>query len=152
MNGGIGLERWNHQQLEREARRAEANTDELVERIARAIRDDGTAEPLRGLYLNRSSRPTDPMHGVSVPAFCVIAQGSKQVYLGEDCFRYDPGHYLIATVELPIVSRITDASRERPYLSLRLNLDPSVVGSVMVEAGLPPPRGHANARRSTSAP
>jgi AraC-like DNA-binding protein len=131
---------------EREERRAEANADELIERIARTIRDDGTVEPLKGLYLNRSSRPTDPMHGVSIPAFCVIAQGSKEVYLGEECFRYDPGHYLIATVELPIVSRVVEASKERPYLSLRLNLDPSVVGSVMVEAGLPSPRGQANAK------
>jgi AraC-like DNA-binding protein len=143
---GAAMEPLNHQQIEREARRAQANKDELVERIAQTTRDDGTVEPLRGLYLNRASSPTDPMHGVSIPAFCVIAQGSKEVYLGEDCYRYDPGHYLIATVELPIVSQVVEASRERPYLSLRLNLDPSVVGSVMVEAGLPSPRGQANAK------
>lgn len=108
---------------------------ELAERIARAVPQDGRVEPLKGLYLYRSSTKTDPLHGVSEPAFCVIAQGSKQVLLGDSVYRYDQAHYLLATVELPIVSRILEASPERPYLSLRLDLDPSLVSSVMVEAG-----------------
>jgi AraC-like DNA-binding protein len=140
------MESMSHPYREREARRAAAINEELVERIARAIRHDGTVEPLRGLHLNRWSSPTDHAHGVSLPAFCVIAQGSKEVYLGEDHFRYDDGHYLLATVELPIVSQVIEASREHPYLSLRLDLDSAVVGSVMVEAGLPSPRTQAGAK------
>src|SRR6266568_4613690 len=125
------------QERERTARQALANREELRERIARAVREDGTVEPLRGLHLKRVSAPTEPVHGVSIPAFCVIAQGSKEIYLGEDYYRYDPGHYLLATVELPIVIQIGEASREHPHLSLRLNLARASVGSVMVEAGLP---------------
>jgi AraC-like DNA-binding protein len=83
---------------------------------------------------------------VSDPALCVIAQGSKEVFLGDTRYRYAPAHYLLATVELPVVSQVIDASTERPYLSLRLNLDPSLVGSVMVEAGYSTPRGHADVR------
>src|ERR687886_332760 len=140
------MEPMTDQEREREKCRAVANQEELVERIARAIREDGVAEPLRGLFLKRVSTPTEPVHGVSIPAFCVIAQGSKEVYLGEDRYRYDPGHYLLATGELPIVIQIGEASRELPHLSLRLNLDAATVASVMVEAGLPSPRGHANAK------
>ncbi len=131
---------------EREERRAEANREELVERIGRAIREDGTVEPLPGLHLTRLSSPTGPVHGVAVPSFCVIAQGSKEVYLGEDYYRYDPYQYLVATVELPIVIQLGEASNEQPHLSLRLDLNPTIVGSVMVEAGLPAPRGPANAK------
>jgi AraC-like DNA-binding protein len=131
---------------EREERRAEANREELVERIGRATREDGTVEPLPGLHLTRVSSPTEPVHGVSIPSFCVIAQGSKEVYLGEHYYRYDPRHYLVATVELPIVVHIGEASKERPHLGLRLDLHSSIVGSVMVEAGLPAPRGAANAK------
>src|SRR5215208_2028492 len=133
----------NRLQSEREAHRAQASREELVERIARSIREDGTVEPLEGLHLNRSSSPTEPMYGVSKLAFCVIAQGSKEVLLGDNCYRYDPSHYLIATVELPVAAQITEASEERPYLSLRLELDPALVGSVMVESGHPAPRDHA---------
>lgn len=70
-----------------------------------------------------------------MPSFCVIAQGSQQVLLGGSLYRYDPAHYLLSTVELPVVGQVVEASAERPYLSLRLELDPALVGSVMVEAG-----------------
>ncbi len=133
----------NHRQSEREAHRVKASRDELVERIARAIREDGTVEPLEGLQLRRASSPTELGHGVSFPALCVIAQRSKEILLGDHRYRYDPAHYLITTAALPITSRITEASEERPYLGLVLRLDPTLVGSVMVEAGHPAPRGHA---------
>jgi len=136
----------NHQQAKREAERAQANRDELTERISQAMRNDGTIEPLQGLHFNRSSSPAECVHSISVPAFCVIAQGSKEVLLGSDRYQYDPMHYLLATVELPIVSQILEASQAQPYLSLRLDLDPTLVGSVMVEAGYPSPQSRANVK------
>lgn len=125
---------------------AQASRNELVERIARAVRKDEKVETLKGLYLARSSSPTELGHGVSKPAFCVIVQGSKEVLLGDDLYRYDPNHYLITTAALPTVTRVTEASEERPYLGVVLGLDPALVGSVMVEAGHPAPGDHAAVR------
>jgi AraC-like DNA-binding protein len=136
----------NLQQVEREAHRAQTNRDELVERIARAIPEDGVVQPLKGLHLHRSSSLKEPVHSVSDPAFCVIAQGSKEVFLGNERYQYDPAHYLLFTAELPVVSQVIEASPERPYLSLRLDLDPTLVGSVMVEAGHSSPPNHADVR------
>jgi hypothetical protein len=118
----------NDPQALREAERAQANRDELAERIAQALRHDGTIEPLKGVHFKRSSSPLEACHSVSIPAFCVIAQGSKEVLLGSDRYQYDPMHYLLATVELPIVSQILEASKAQPYLSLRLDLDATLVG------------------------
>jgi hypothetical protein len=42
---------------------------------------------------------------------------------------------LLATAELPTIRRVLEASKERPHLSLRLELAPTLVGSVMLEAG-----------------
>lgn len=123
-----------------------AYREELAERIARNILEDGSVEPLLGLHFFRSSNPTEPLHGVSKPAFCVIAQGSKVVLLGDSRYRYDPAHYLLATVELPISGQVLEASAERPYLSLLLELDPALVGSVMVEAGHLSSRNQENVR------
>src|SRR5215212_1208637 len=139
----VTMDLMNRPQSEHEAHRVQASREELVERIARAIREDGTVEPLEGLGLRRASSPTELGHGVSYPALCVIAQGSKEILLGDNRYRYDPAHYLITTAELPIASRITEAEEERPYLGLVLRLDPTLVGSVMVEAGHLAPRGHA---------
>ena len=129
-----------------EAQHAQANRAELVARIAQATRDDGRVEPLNGLYLFRASSPTELLHSVYTPAFCVIAQGSKEVFLGEERYQYDPAHYLLTTVELPVVSQIREASKEQPYLSFRLQLDPALVGSVLVEADLPSPRGEGEVK------
>ena len=134
----------NYEQTACEISRAQANQQELVERIAHAMPHDGTTQVLPGLYFNRVSAPTQPHYGVSDPAFCVIAQGSKEILLGDNLYRYDPAHYLLATVELPIISQLTSASKEQPYLSLRLRLDPNLVSSVIVEAGQLAPRSAGN--------
>jgi AraC-like DNA-binding protein len=120
---------------EDEAHRAQASRDELVKCIARAVRQEGRVEPTKGLHLIRYSSPTELGHGMTSPAFCVIAQGRKEILLGDHRYQYDPAHYLLTTVGLPVVSQVIEASMERPYLSLRLDLDPALVSSVMVEAG-----------------
>ncbi|MES2459194.1 MAG: AraC family transcriptional regulator [Armatimonadota bacterium] len=130
-------------QAGRDTRRTQDNQDELAERIARAVPEDGIIEPLKGLFLYRISRAGEPIHGVTDPAFCVIAQGSKEVMLGEDRFQYDPLHYLLSTVELPVVGQVLEASKEKPYLGLRLQLDSALVASAMVEASIAAPRSNA---------
>src|ERR687890_15553 len=135
-----------HPQTERKVRMAQAGRQELAERVARAVREDGAVEAPGGLRLLRQSSPTPKDHGVSSPAFCVIAQGSKEVLLGDDCYRYAADRYLITAAALPTATRVTEASEERPYLGVVLELDPAIVGSVMVEAGHPAPREHTAVR------
>jgi AraC-like DNA-binding protein len=126
---------------QRQELRAKLNREELAERVARAVPEDGDREPLRGVHLVRVSRTTEPVHGVAYPSFCVIAQGTKEIHLGEERYRYDPYHYLLTTIELPILIQQVQGSPERPYLSLRLDLDAALVASVMIEAGMPSPPG-----------
>jgi AraC-like DNA-binding protein len=130
----------------RETRGVRAGRGELSERVARAVGEDGVVEAPGGLSLLRQSSPTPKDHGVSSPAFCVIAQGSKEVWLGDDCYRYDANHYLVTAAALPTATRVTEASEERPYLGVVLELDPALVGAVMVEAGHPAPGNHAAVR------
>jgi AraC-like DNA-binding protein len=142
---GVPMSTMIIQQTGREMQRLQANREELVERVSRVLREDGTVQPLPGLRLARSSSPTVPLHGVSTPSVCMIAQGGKEVLLGESRYRYDPLHYLLATIELPSVSQVVEASKERPYLSLRLDLPPTLVGSVLLETGYTSLRKQANA-------
>jgi AraC-like DNA-binding protein len=130
----------------REAQRMQVNREELVDRVARIMREDGVIQALPGLHLARVSALRKPNHNVLRPSFCVIAQGSKEVFLGDSRYQYDPFHYLLATVDLPSVSRIMEASEDRPYLSLRLDLSPSLVGALMAETGHSAPARHADIR------
>ena len=136
----------NKQQLKREAQRTQASRKELVERIMLALPQDGVIEPLEGLHLARLSAPNEKIHSVLEPSLCVIAQGSKVVFVGDNRYQYDPFNYFLATIELPRVSQVLEASSERPYLSFRLVLDPNLVSSVMIEAGQVIPSGNGDVR------
>src|SRR6185295_18436174 len=113
----------NNQNSEREKQRMHRMIEELVERMASALPQDGKLEAFPGFFLARSSKPTESVQAVYQPTFCFVAQGGKQVLLGEELYKYDPGHYLIFTVDLPVVFQVDEASKEQPYLGLRLDLD-----------------------------
>lgn len=127
----------NHQPSGEKVQRTRASCNELVKQIAHIVRDDGVVEALPGLALSRRATPTELGHVVWPTSFCVIAQGSKEVLLGQERYHYDPAHYLIATATLPVASRIIEASPEQPYLGFVLKLDPALVSAVMVEADSP---------------
>lgn len=115
---------------------------EFVERIAHVAQTEGVTEPLPGVRLRRASNPSPMGHGVSFPSFCMVAQGSKEIHLGDRRLTYDTTRYLVSTAMLPISSRVIEAAPDRPFLGFVLVLDPVMVGSVMVEAGKPAPHGH----------
>ncbi len=126
--------------------RAQASRESLVAGIRSALPQDGVIEPLPGLHLARLSAPNEKIHSVLEPSLCVIAQGSKVVFVGDHRYQYDPFNYFLATIELPRVSQVLEASPEEPYLSFRLVLDPNLVGSVMIEAGHLIPAGNTDVR------
>jgi AraC-like DNA-binding protein len=136
----------NRREAKREAQRARIYREELLERMARALPEDGAFEALDGLFLGRSSKPVEWSYPLHQPAFCFVVQGSKRLLLGEEVFRYDPGRYLIFTVDLPIVFRVAEASEERPYFGLSLDLKPGLVSSVMMEAGAETRKGDAGVK------
>lgn len=108
---------------------------EMMELISTIHTSDGLLEIFPGIYLARTASPTKPLHSVYVPCFCVMAQGSKTVMLGEESFTYDIGNYLISTMDLPVSSCVLEASAKKPYMSFRFDLDPAVVADVMLKSG-----------------
>ncbi|WP_246767053.1 AraC family transcriptional regulator [Agrobacterium fabrum] len=57
------------------------------------------------------------------PTLCLVAQGRKQAVLGQTSFVYDPSSYLVASVDLPVMGSVIEASKDKPYLSMQLDLD-----------------------------
>jgi hypothetical protein len=136
----------NRREAKREEQRVQSNREELLERMARALPEDGASEALDGLFLARLTKPTESPLALYQPAFCFVAQGGKQVLVGEEVLWYDPGHYLLFTVDLPVIFRVEEASEERPYFGLRLDLEPALVASVMMEAGAETRKGDASVK------
>lgn len=116
---------------------------ELAERIARFAASDGMhATAIAPLQLLRASAPTHCLPTVYEPAICVVAQGRKQALLDGERYLYDPLHYLVVSVTLPVSGQIIEATPERPYLCLRLDVDPREIGALMIETD---PRAAAGA-------
>jgi AraC-like DNA-binding protein len=136
----------NKTETPRDAERIKTNREELIERISRSVSEDGAKEVFPGFFLARSSGTSQSLHTIYKPAFCFVAQGRKRALLGEEVFRYDPGHYLLFTVDLPLIFQIEKATPDEPYLGLRLDLDAALVASVLMEADIKIKKGDAGAK------
>jgi AraC-like DNA-binding protein len=118
--------------------RVEIAQAELAERIARWTGENNqltTAIPSLTLYCWET--PTEPTSYLHPSSICLIAQGCKRVMLGEDTYVYDANRFLITSVGLPVVAQIIEASREKPYLGLRLELDQRMIAQLMVDSSHP---------------
>lgn len=101
--------------------------------MGRHARSDGIhPSPIRGVRLIRSSVPTMPMPVVYEPTLCLIAQGRKQVVLGTSAYVYDAAKYLVASVDLPVMGSVIEASGDKPYLCLSLDLDMAELNDVAI--------------------
>ena len=68
---------------------------ELAAAIDRMTVTDGAHQTaIPRLALARVSQMQHPVHAMHEPAFCVLAQGSKRVLLGEEVYIYDSSQYL----------------------------------------------------------
>ncbi|WP_198335971.1 AraC family transcriptional regulator [Psychrobacter celer] len=92
--------------------------------------------PINGLSLHRWDTPTAPTSYVLDASLCMIAQGKKQVILGEETYVYDANHFLFTAIDLPVIAQIIEASPQTPYLGVILKLDPYVLAELMLDAHL----------------
>ena len=135
-----------NQEAIRNAGRIETAREEIVKRMSRLLPEDGRINLFSDLLLIRSSVPAEPVQSLFQPSFCFVAQGRKRAGVGGEVFLYDPFHYLIFTVDLPVAFQIEAPSKELPYLGLSLNLDSALVASVIVESGIRIKKGDASVK------
>ncbi|MBY3512272.1 AraC family transcriptional regulator [Rhizobium laguerreae] len=113
---------------------------EIAAAIARHVSKDGfQATPIERVTLVRSSTVTMPTPNVYRPQLCLVAQGRKEVTLGDRVFRYTPGRYGVVTYDLPAIGHVVEATPDKPYLCLYLDFDPVMLGDLAMRVP-PPPR------------
>lgn len=115
---------------------------ETIDRIAQNAGDYTTSIP--GLTLHRRNAATEPVPCIYGFGLGVVAQGGKQVMLGDQVFDYGPGQSLLTTVDLPVVSNVSAARPDAPFLGLLLTIDPRLIVQLAAEMELPqPPKASA---------
>ncbi|OKI60855.1 AraC family transcriptional regulator [Micromonospora sp. CB01531] len=112
----------------------------LLARHARA--DMSTA--IDGVLISKVEQQTAPTTSMSGTVLALIAQGAKQMALGDRVYEYRAGQYLVASVDLPVTGRFTQASADSPALGFGLLLHPATVAELLLQAApgdLPPLTG-----------
>ncbi len=104
---------------------------------------EGAAEPFDGVLLSREPQAGPPHVSSTGTVFALIVQGSKQLALGDRTYDYGAGEYLVASVDLPVTGRFTQATAEAPALGFGLTLHgPDIAELLLAEAASDrPPRG-----------
>ena len=103
---------------------------------------DGTFDlRVPGVQVFRASHAhKELVHGLYRTALCIVAQGAKRVFLGQEAFDYDGSRMLVASVDVPVAAQITKASPAEPFLGLKLELDPGRIADLLTRVyphGLP---------------
>jgi AraC-like DNA-binding protein len=117
---------------------------EFVQRLSESADSEGCTSVAENLSIYRFNQPTPRTHGFFTASICVVAQGAKRLEFAGEQFRYDPDNFILASLDMPIVGEVVEASLEKPFLCLKMEFDPALIASVCVEAGILPAETSVN--------
>lgn len=104
---------------------------------ALAPQEGYSSSALDGVRLMRSDRSMPRRPVMYEPSICIVCQGRKRGYLGDEVFIYDAQQYLVLSVPLPFEGE-TEASPEEPFLAVGIRIDLTVAAELLLgldEAG-----------------
>ncbi|MFC5450994.1 AraC family transcriptional regulator [Paenibacillus aestuarii] len=84
----------------------------------------------------RYSRQTSEISGVLTPSIYLILQGAKKLHLGQEVIDYYAGDYLVSVIDIPASAEIIGATKQSPYIGLRVDFTAEDIASVVTEAGI----------------
>jgi AraC-like DNA-binding protein len=94
-----------------------------------------------GVQVSRHSNPQPRTPVVYEPKIIVVGQGRKRCYLGDKVYVYDPFNYLVMSVPMP-AECAWEASPQEPLLIVAINVEPAMLGEMILEMDEPlPPVG-----------
>ena len=84
-----------------------------------------------GLTILRSDHEKQPAHVIHRPALCITLQGAKWALFGQKRIDYRAGQAMMVSVDLPMLGRVAEASPDKPYLGIILELDLAAMRDVL---------------------
>ena len=87
--------------------------------------------PVPRLVVATQCAPTSGVATVYEPVTCLILQGTKQVVIGDRVLRYDASSYFVASLDLPAVGRVVEATPDKPYVAAALRIDRTALADLI---------------------
>ncbi len=104
----------------------------MTERMTKVEGRTQTIIPFLSIVRHSHQTPLIPV--VLTPSLCLILQGTKQLHLGQDIIQYHAGDYLASVIDIPAPAQIIGATKQFPYIGLRIDFTTQEVASVVMEA------------------
>lgn len=112
----------------------------LADAIAQwTVDQEDYQSPIANLYLYRRTAPTTPHVCLIEPSIVMVAQGAKQLVIGEQSYRYDAQRFMVTALNLPGSSQVLEASSGQPCLGLVYKLDLHTIAELSTQSKLPAP-------------
>jgi AraC-like DNA-binding protein len=110
---------------------------ELISLTEQITHDEGTTKTgIDFLSVCRHSYQAPLVPSVLNPSLCLILQGMKSFHLGEDLLYYHVGDYLASIIDIPASGQIIGATKDSPYIGLRLDFTAKEIASLVIEADI----------------
>lgn len=104
-------------------------TKSLARKVDGLIQNEDFQTDISGFSLHRRVNKQS-IHCIYDLGLGVILQGEKQVLIGNEIFSYGRGQTMLTTIDLPAVSRVTQASYTEPFLGMMLKLDIDLITKI----------------------
>src|ERR1700756_878874 len=91
------------------------------------------ATPVPRVYCLKFSHPERFSKRRLRARLAIMAQASKDIVLERDVSHCDDKQYIAALVDLPVVSRITSASPQKPFLAMLIDLNPIILSEISAQ-------------------
>ncbi|MFD0695965.1 AraC family transcriptional regulator N-terminal domain-containing protein [Paenibacillus sp. GCM10027628] len=109
--------------------------DQLIAVTDRMNLADGRTSTIFPFFtIVKNSCDTVRSSGILTQSFCLILQGMKRLYLGQDIFHYSAGDYLASLIDMPASAQVIGATEQSPYIGLRIDFTTQEIASVVTEA------------------
>ncbi|MCC9620558.1 AraC family transcriptional regulator [Thalassospira sp. MA62] len=124
-----------------------ANITALVHKVSAVTQEDGALSILDGqVQLFRNSAPVAALPCMYFFGLGITLRGSKNIMVGEKTYEMEAGGCLLSPAELPVITSITRARKDAPFLGIFVHLDLPQMTQLAAEAGPLPSNGkhHCN--------
>jgi len=101
----------------------------LARKVDGLVQDEDFQTEISDFSLHRRTNKQS-IHCIYDLGLGVILQGEKQVLIGNEIFSYSRGQTMLTTIDLPAVSRVTQASYSEPFLGMMLKLDIGMITEI----------------------
>ena len=89
-----------------------------------------------GVRIVKRVEPTDFLRCFYNPSCILVLQGVKHMLYGEENIIYSKGQYVISCTDIPVSSRVVEASCDIPFVVLILELNSNVISNLILETKL----------------